>query len=149
MARVATSIRACASLRMEISMIGVSPIGTRGLGKVTVKGRSRVPLPPARMTAYLIPAPSDADPRASLDGAAQDDVGCDFETGIELGPLSVAHGVRAPLCGAPLIAGFAKRRQQGSLRERLGGDGAGIPLAHVTRLAPRRRPPPPPAVHPR
>src|ERR1051326_3082479 len=54
MARVATSKRACARRRMEISMIGVSPIGTSGLGRVTVKGRSRVPLPPARMTAYLI-----------------------------------------------------------------------------------------------
>ena len=35
------------------SRIGNSPIGINGLGKTTVYGRSRVPLPPARMTARL------------------------------------------------------------------------------------------------
>src|SRR6266498_3823311 len=103
MAKVATSNRACASLRMEISMIGVSPIGTRGFGSVTVYGRNRVPLPPARMTAYLIPVPTEADRCASLDVGAQNDVGRDFETGIELGPLAIAPpaGVRARTAPRP------------------------------------------------
>src|SRR5690242_12380740 len=35
------------------SRIGWSPIGIRGLGKTTVYGLSRVPLPPARITARL------------------------------------------------------------------------------------------------
>src|SRR6266516_3635640 len=137
MAKVATSNRACASLRMEISMIGVSPIGTSGFGSVTVYGRNRVPLPPARMTAYLIPVPSEADRCASLDVGAQNDVGRDFETGIELGPLAIAHRVHAPVRGAR-IARLPKRRQQAFVRERLRDHRAGMRLVHVTGIAANR-----------
>src|SRR5258707_2662162 len=39
------------SCRTTISRIGYGPIGIRGFGRTTVYGRSRVPIPPARITA--------------------------------------------------------------------------------------------------
>src|SRR3569623_707053 len=42
-----------ANCRMMTSRIGMSPFGIRGFGNTTVLGRSRVPLPPARITASL------------------------------------------------------------------------------------------------
>src|SRR3954468_21698786 len=38
---------------MMCSRIGRSPTGTSGLGMIVVYGRSRVPSPPARMTALM------------------------------------------------------------------------------------------------
>src|SRR5664279_2322739 len=40
-----------ASCRTTTSRIGYWPMGMRGLGRTTVYGRSRVPIPPARITA--------------------------------------------------------------------------------------------------
>ena len=39
--------------RIIISRIGISPIGTSGLGKVIVNGLSLVPLPPAKIIALF------------------------------------------------------------------------------------------------
>src|SRR5260370_73213 len=39
--------------RIRISRIGMSPMGTSGLGMVKVKGLSRLPLPPARIIARM------------------------------------------------------------------------------------------------
>src|SRR6478672_9380802 len=36
------------------SRIGRSPIGTSGLGRIVVYGRSRIPRPPARITALIV-----------------------------------------------------------------------------------------------
>ena len=36
------------------SRIGRSPIGTSGFGKIVVYGRSRVPSPPAKITALIL-----------------------------------------------------------------------------------------------
>src|SRR5690349_19235624 len=41
---------------MTMSRIGRSPMGIRGLGRTVVYGRSRVPRPPARITARLMRA---------------------------------------------------------------------------------------------
>src|SRR3954452_20815847 len=41
-------------------MVWLSPIGTSGLGSAVVYGRSRTPLPPARITACIKDAPSSA-----------------------------------------------------------------------------------------
>src|SRR5262245_29389537 len=65
---------------------------------------------------------------------AQDEVGRDFEPGIELGPLAVAHRVRAPLRGARL-ARAAQRGEEACGRERLGHDRAGVGRAHVVGIA--------------
>src|SRR5450759_3566220 len=48
------------SWRMTISSIGVSPSGMSGFGNTSVYGASRVPLPPASMTAFLGNEPSFA-----------------------------------------------------------------------------------------
>lgn len=37
---------------ISTSIIGTSPRGTSGFGKLAVNGRNRTPLPPARMTAF-------------------------------------------------------------------------------------------------
>src|SRR5215217_7341058 len=48
--------RSCLTM---ISRIGSPPTGTSGLGRFSVSGISRVPLPPARITARTPPASSD------------------------------------------------------------------------------------------
>src|SRR3712207_3997575 len=66
-ARVAVRKPHPASCRMMISRMEYrSPIGTNGFGSKVVYGRSRTPLPPARMTACM------ADPFARRGGRVQD-----------------------------------------------------------------------------
>ncbi len=51
-----------------MSSTGRSPIGINGLGSTVVYGRSRVPSPPARITARFIAArPRDRRPEQALD----------------------------------------------------------------------------------
>ena len=55
------------------SSTGRSPTGTSGFGMTVVYGRSRIPSPPARMTALMEPRRRAARPSCSRVGAGKDD----------------------------------------------------------------------------
>src|SRR4051812_18639226 len=70
--RVIRSNPRCLSCRIRISKIGRSPIGTSGLGTVTVKGRNRLPLPPARITARIALLSNPVEARVVRGGMGQE-----------------------------------------------------------------------------